>query len=174
MGDGFSIATVRPDGSDLRLLTPDWLDAQEQTWSPNGRQILFEGVRGDRDIYVMDATEGAVPRNVTQTDLQDEQSARWSPHGQWIAFFSSNSRRFSPDIHTMRPDGTRHRNLTKSPRSVDTGVAWSSDGRSLVFTGVEKGTGKRDIYVMSALGRNPTNLTNDARGTRNSHPSWSP
>jgi Tol biopolymer transport system component len=173
MGYGFSIGTVRPDGSDVRLLTPDWLDAQEQTWSPDGRQILVEGVGGDRDLYLMEATEGAVPRNLTQTESQNEQSARWSPNGRWIAFFSSNSRRFNPDIHTMRADGTRHRNLTRSPRSVDVDVAWSPDGRSLVFSGVEKGTGKRDIYVMSSSGRSVTNLTSDPIGTRNGNPSWS-
>lgn len=51
----FQICTVRPDGSDFRVLT-DKGSNQDPAWSPDGRMIAFSSNRdGGNHIYVMDA-----------------------------------------------------------------------------------------------------------------------
>lgn len=175
-GDRFGIATVNPDGTQLRVLTPPLYNAHNPVWSPDGRRLAFNGNFavgdvGDWDIYVMNA-DGSGLTNLTQSDVPSDEHPQWSPNGQWIAFSSTNPRRYDPDIHTIRSNGTRHRNLTRSPRSRDVDTTWSPDGRSLVFS--SRADGNSDLYVMSPTGRNVGNLTNDDKGVANGNPAWSP
>ena len=67
------------------LLTPGAFDSTEPVWSPHGEQIAFTSKRdGDpdrhrnTDIYVIEAREGATPRQVTTWKGPDSQPA-WSP-----------------------------------------------------------------------------------------------
>ncbi|MBM3299553.1 MAG: PD40 domain-containing protein, partial [Deltaproteobacteria bacterium] len=51
----FQICSIRPDGSDLRVLTTQGSN-QDPAWSPDGRMIAFSSDRrGRREIFVMDA-----------------------------------------------------------------------------------------------------------------------
>ncbi|MBD3265171.1 hypothetical protein GF373_00745 [bacterium] len=48
------IFTVRPDGSDPRMLTDEKGDNQHPSWSPNGQYIAFASTRtGKSEIYIM-------------------------------------------------------------------------------------------------------------------------
>lgn len=174
-GDRFAIAAINADGTQLRVLTPALYNAHNPAWSPDGRRLAFNGNfgigdTGYWDVYVMNA-DGSDLTNLTQSEAPSEEHPQWSPSGQWIAFSSTNTRRYNPDIHTIRADGTRHRNLTRS-RSREDDASWSPNGRSLVFVGISDGN--RDIYVMSASGGNVSNLTTDPEGTSNTNPAWSP
>jgi dipeptidyl aminopeptidase/acylaminoacyl peptidase len=59
-------------------------------WSPDSRQIVFDGrLEGSADIYVMNA-EGGKPRRLT-TEAAEDIVPSWSHDGQWIYFCSNRS-----------------------------------------------------------------------------------
>lgn len=170
--DKYFIITMKPDGSEQRVLTRG-LSVERPVWSQDGSRIAFHvflrpAGRFQRDIYLM-TRDGSGQQNVTETDSPSEYEPRWSPDGRTIVFESRSGRNFN--VHSIRADGTRHVNLARSPR-LDDEPEWSPDGRSIVF--VSNRDGNRDIYVMTAAGRNQTNLTNSPIGTPNTSPAWSP
>lgn len=72
--DGFHICLIKPDGSDMRVLT----GGEDPTWAPNSRMIAFTSKRnGAPQIYSMypDGTSIHQLTNLTY----GAQSAAWSP-----------------------------------------------------------------------------------------------
>jgi len=73
---GWTIALIRPDGSDLRLLPP----GSRPAWSPDGQRVFYEanrriwsvGIDGQDPAPVPSTTEGLQPAV--------------SPDGRWLAF----------------------------------------------------------------------------------------
>jgi len=67
----------------------------------------------------------------------DENSPRWSPHGDWIVFVSNRTgdpdSNLRHDLWLIRPDGSETRRLTFG--DVDAaGPRWSPDGRRVAFS----------------------------------------
>lgn len=74
------LSVVRPDGSGLRRLA---INAGELAWSPNGKEIAFDGVGGVDRVGVDDPRPTRVVRSAgVVTDLA------WSPDGSDIAYVS--------------------------------------------------------------------------------------
>lgn len=74
----FNIAVMRPDGSNLRVLTDGWQD-EAPTWSPNGRIIQFfrtERGSGDTSLWQVDLTGRNLRRLPTPVDASDP---AWGP-----------------------------------------------------------------------------------------------
>ena len=108
------------------------------SWSPNGDKIVFEMIKdrradiSDYDVWTMDAN-GANRINLTPDEFQEYDPA-WSPDGQTIAFYSSQSPR---GIYVIRPDGSGLTFLTEGNNP-----AWSPDSRSLLFVTDRNSNGK--------------------------------
>jgi Tol biopolymer transport system component/DNA-binding winged helix-turn-helix (wHTH) protein len=81
------------DGSNLVQLTSSaGLLIGSPRWSPDGRQLAFEGrVKGRAGIFVINA-EGGLPREVTP-DPSVAVLASWSSDGRWIYFGSNRTGR---------------------------------------------------------------------------------
>jgi Tol biopolymer transport system component len=112
------IATVRPNGSDLRLVTRSARD-QQPDWSPKGDRIVFSRVDNPElafpdvsDILVAPARAHRHQRPKRLTHTRDAFSPAWSPDGRAIAFVrTSNGNRFDPHLAIMSARGARQRQL---------------------------------------------------------------
>jgi Tol biopolymer transport system component len=154
-----AIFTVRPDGSDLRNLTPPGEFERDPVWSPDGRKILFGK---DFDIYVMDAD--GTGRALLSQGLPETGSYTWSPDGRMIAFTQSGfvDDLFFQDLWIMRADGSDQRRLASGGASP----SWSPDSRMVAYEG------EGQIRVINADGTGDRSVTNQRFGA--SGPAWSP
>lgn len=161
------IASVAPDGSDLKVVAKDIGGLSHQdwpSWSPDGKRFAFSSTHEkNQEIYVADA-DGSNLARLTQHPGHDAHPA-WSPDGAWIAF--ATDRWGGLEIARMRPDGTEVARLTTSP-GLDDYPAWSPDGRSIAF--VSNRDGNYEIYRADADGSNPENLTRHP--ARDTYPTW--
>jgi Tol biopolymer transport system component len=156
------IFTLRAsDGGDLVRVTPR--NGTNPSYSPDGTQVVFEGVQGphgaclphappgggsftcppgtnrigelDGSLFVVNADGTGLRRIASHLALAHTPSS-WSPEGRWILFSGGAA------IYRLHPDGTGLRRITPQtvPRShwVDY-PSWSPDGTRFVFVGVSHG-----------------------------------
>jgi len=98
-------------------------------WSPDGRWLVYTGIRGDElDVYKIPVAGGDEIRLTTAPGLDD--GPEFTPDGAYIYFNSSRSGRMQ--IWRMRPDGTAQEQVTNDGRNN-----WfphiSPDGKWIVY-----------------------------------------
>jgi Tol biopolymer transport system component len=153
------IYTVRAsDGGDLVRLTHRGGDQAHPSYSPDGTQVVFQGVQGpkgacggfDAPSPGTSCPPGSLPEgyvdgsifvvNADGTGLHRIASRRpglgsppsWSPDGQWILFSDGTT------IYVVHPDGTGLRRITlESVPGLRRAYypSWSPDGTRFVFVG---------------------------------------
>ncbi len=138
------IAIRSADGT-VRLLTTDAAFDGMPSWAPDGRQLVWVGLRGDQaDLLVADVATGT-SRHLTDDPARDLFPS-WSPDGTAIAFSSNRDGDF--EIYLVDPDGSDVRQITHD--EVDEFVpAWSPDGSRIAYVRQDDG---RHIRVMAADG----------------------
>jgi len=178
--------------TNIRQLTFDgtgergFVRAGEGYFSPDGRTIIFQAVRGRNpffQIYTLDLTTGRV--RLVSTGRGKCTCAFFRPDGKKIIFASTHLdpqaeakesaerdrlRREGPrhgrykwefdpymDIFEADPDGSHLRRLTTA-FGYDAECAYSPDGKRIVFCSTRDGD--PDIYVMAADGSGVRQLTN--------------
>lgn len=78
-------------------------------WSPDGRWLVYTGIRGDElDVYKIPAAGGSEIRLTSAPGLDD--GPEFTPDGAYIYFNSSRSGRMQ--IWRMRPDGSEQQQIT--------------------------------------------------------------
>ncbi|MDH3440171.1 MAG: S9 family peptidase, partial [Gammaproteobacteria bacterium] len=126
------------------LLTPGSFDSTQPAWSPDGNLIAFTSKReGDpdrhnnTDIYVIEPSEGATPRQLTTWNGPDSNPA-FSPNGREIAYMQGGPPKYSgydPDqLAVISVNGGDPRILTGELDRHIYAAAWSRDGRTLHFS----------------------------------------
>ncbi len=115
-----------------------------------GTLVYQSDARGRPKIFTIDVATRQVRQLTIGDDWRDE-SPRWSPDGQWIAFTSNRAHYGAQpetgtpdlDVYVMRPDGTEVRRITTDPGN-DHDPSWMPDGQSLVFSSDRASRG--DLY----------------------------
>ncbi len=135
-------------GKTTRLTTGDY-DELLPAWSPDGKSLVFVSKRrlvadrdDDWDLYVMEATAGAPPRQLTTFEGPDnnpdyESRPAWSPDGRAIAYLQGGPPNLIyygvQKLAVVSSAGGAPRILTAAlDRNVASPV-WSSDGSSITF-----------------------------------------
>jgi Tol biopolymer transport system component/DNA-binding winged helix-turn-helix (wHTH) protein len=77
---------ARPDGSQRLVLAPSSFHPGSPRWSPDGKHILFEGLRPDRtETLFIVSPDGGAPRELLPDGATGSDPV-WSPDGQVVAF----------------------------------------------------------------------------------------
>jgi len=169
---GSSLYTLRPDGSQLTKIT-DSRSADHPQWSPDGRQIAFDG---NNQIYVTNA-DGSDQKLLVAggTAGSGPGMPSWSPDGTKLAFFDTprlpggnmatmwTTNRYGyvivragtgggyrSEVWTINPDGSAKRRLYRSVLRVENWAPpiWSPDGQRLAFAT----TSARGVFVIAPDG----------------------
>ena len=183
------IYSINPDGSGLRNLTSDPGDDLFPDWSPDGKRIVYQHVRGTQPttvstIYVMNA-DGSGKRRLAGGLLLKAAFPSWSPDGRRIAFIgvkSAGSTGSSYNLYVMNSDGSRIIAVTHfaplgaSKNGLEVGYqpSWAPSGKSLAFTVERRGNiNDANVYVVGVDGQTAiANLTR-TNGNDDREPSWS-
>jgi hypothetical protein len=170
------LATVRPNGSDLRRLTHDTFSVFSASWSPDDDRIAF--VSGS-ELFII-GSSGGEPVNITaDTDLESVGDVAWSPTDDRIALVGTRrgGSFFTDRIYTIRSDGTELTALTDSAADYEA-PTWSPDGTKLAFilgnvpVNLPEASETDMVYIMNAdgSGMRPFSAMNEEAQA----PSWGP
>lgn len=130
------------DSKEIDTLTRGMYDEVNAVFSPDGKQIAFESNRTaepdkneNTDIFVMDASPGAVMKQLTTWAGLDH-NPQWSPDGKMIAFLESTSNEnftmYGEDnVAIVAAAGGEIKLLSKNIDRNFYNARWSSDGKSV-------------------------------------------
>jgi len=113
-GEVYEIYTIKPVGTDVKQITHDKGINTYPSFSPEGGQILFRKVLGEKnsEVFVMNG-DGSSMRNLTNDPAFDGWP-RWSPDGKRIVFGSNRENKTDYEIYIMNADGNSMQRLRKS------------------------------------------------------------
>jgi TolB protein len=180
--------TVRPDGSDLRNLTPGVGEDGWGDWSPDGRRIAYVSRRrgpyvewdtvGQLRVMDADGSNGRLLIDGLVLDSAQVVAGDWSPDGDRIAFGTSRPTG-TPDRFDIRraylinADGS---GLIALGHYAD--PRWSPDGMWLLMTRIEFGGGPSDpdLYslVLREMQTGDVRVLHDVPNATQHAGSWSP
>jgi dipeptidyl aminopeptidase/acylaminoacyl peptidase len=160
--DGFRHVFVVPaEGGTPRQLTHgDYNHGAGLDWTPDGRAIVFSGLREEdadyiwreSEVYEVSVADGTITQ-LTQRRGPDG-SPVVSPNGRFIAYTGydlTDDTYIDRRLYVMDRDGGNPRALTADLDRSPGGLIWSNDSRKVYFNISSEGT--RNLYSASLDGR---------------------
>lgn len=151
--------TVPADGGTPRQVTTgDW-PANGNTWTPDGKALLFTSNRvsdaeyswRQSDIYKVDVASGSIVQ-LTKRNGPDNNPVP-SPDGRHVAYtgYDSTDATWKDAIlYVMDADGSNPRALTEKLDRSPSGMMWAPDGSGIYFNAENEGS--RHLYHASLKG----------------------
>jgi hypothetical protein len=144
---GCHIYGMDHDGSNLETLIDTWPGSSYCYNDSPDSNPLDGRLAWENQWYGLGVAEadGSNPYWIPNTQPADY-SPRWSPDGQWLAFWRDN------DVFKIRPDGTGLSQLSFVPAGswLEDSGQWTPDGRYLVAAAQVKGV--EGLYAVSTDG----------------------
>jgi dipeptidyl aminopeptidase/acylaminoacyl peptidase len=151
---------VDAGGGTPRQVTGGDYDHQDGEWTPDGRRLVFSGLREadadwqvrESEVYDVEVDGGAVRRLTSRAG--PDGSPAVSPDGQWIAYlgFDRNDDTYTvPALHVMAADGAQPRALTASLDREVGDLLWAEDSRAIYCT--VSSEGRRNLHRVGLDGR---------------------
>lgn len=140
LGDGVAGEPVR--------ITMDPADEREPALSPDGRTVAFRSDRLAGGIYTVPVDGSAPPQWIANQGRRP----RYSPDGQWIAFWARTLRSETlGSIYVMLASGGTPRQLAADFHTALFPV-WSPDGRHLLFLGAKRRGDRLEFWTLPVNG----------------------
>jgi Tol biopolymer transport system component len=137
-GGALSIFTVRPDGSDRRLLIAN---ASQPVYAPRGSKLAYVGLVGSPDspsasLFIADA-DGSHPHAITPPSRDVIDWLAWSPDARLLVFLRLpclTTCSSMGDLVVIKAGGSGERTVAKQISAQGLlGVAWSPDRTLIAF-----------------------------------------
>lgn len=153
------IFVVSVDGGYPRQLTEGDFDHGSPEWTPNGREILFSGLRApdaayqwrESEIYAVDVASRNI-RQLTRRKGPDNNPVV-SPDGKLVAYtgydWTTDTWRDSR-LYVMNIDGSNPRVLTEKLDRSPSSLVWAADGSGIYFNVDSEGS--RNLYLAPLKG----------------------
>lgn len=166
---GSDLYVIDVFGGRIDRLTENRAAEDEFAWSPDGTQIAYVAVEGQRqDIYVVDVETRDI-RQITRGSGNFNFSPAWSPDGTRIAFRASRDGR-PGQLFVVNADGTDQRVLADGSSNVSP-LLWSPDGTQILF---ERAADVRFSQNLSIVDLTTSDVYPLIEGSYNARPAWSP
>jgi len=126
------------DGSGVEeLLYSDDREKYPNTWTPDGKSLLFQTLDGKADSWVLTMTPESpgAPLKAVQF-LPGVSSARWakfSPDGRWVAYYAEESQRGEVYVSPFLHSGSKRQISTNG----GTKPRWRQDGKEIFYLSPE-------------------------------------
>jgi Tol biopolymer transport system component len=169
------------DGTNVRRLTHDRLDAREPSFSPEGTRIVYAARVLDASNYYTEhgaidliAVDGTHRRSLTSGLHGDAGFPTWSPDGRWIAFIDTVSTEYGSssrsDLYIVRPNGISRHRLAINVDDWSRPLAWSPDSREIAVVGANE-----QLYRITVDAEKPVRVTGSRWGSATTTDvAWSP
>jgi dipeptidyl aminopeptidase/acylaminoacyl peptidase len=153
------IFVVPAIGGTPRQLTSGGHDHNGSEWTPDGRAILFSGLRTEKDeyqwreseIYAVDVASGAIKQLTTRKGPDANPSV--SPDGKRIAYTGYDWSRDTwtdSKIYVMNIDGSNPRLVSGTWDRSPSALRWAADGSGLYFTAQNEGS--QNLHFLALAG----------------------
>ncbi len=144
----------------IRTYKPGFEGIWNPSWSPDGKYIVFTGMKETRgDLYLLNVETEEV-KQITNDAFSDFEPT-WSPDGRWIAFSSDRGEPGATsetaiwqhdygnsDIYLIRPDGAGLQRITSLP-SAEFAPEFYHNSDSLLYLSDRNGISNVYLKVLS-------------------------
>jgi dipeptidyl aminopeptidase/acylaminoacyl peptidase len=153
------IFVVPADGGTARQLTSGSFDHNGVEWTPDGRKILFGGLRvadaeyqwRESEIYAVDVASGDVTQLTRRQGPDGNPSV--SPDGSKVAYTGYDWTKdtwIDSKIYVMNIDGSNPHLVSGDWDRSPQGLRWTPDGTGIYFTAQSEGI--QNLYLLPVAG----------------------